>query len=187
MGCPDEEKPVCCVQQKRFGLFAVLGLLRRGVRRDKGLSGMNAAILLGRGGGRGVIEFGQVPGYPAGMNTQAGVVMTTFPDELAAVKVLDGLLEARLAACIQTVPIQSAYRWKGAVQRESEILALIKTQVALYPEVEAYLRAVHPYETPEIILLPIDRGLPAYLAWLTGETKPGATDPVSAGGQSPTT
>ena len=50
MGCPDEEKPVCCVQQKRFGLFAVLGLLRRGVRRDKGLSGMNAAILVGRGG-----------------------------------------------------------------------------------------------------------------------------------------
>ena len=111
--------------------------------------------------------------------------MTTFPDAEAAAKVLDGLLESRLAACIQTLPIQSAYRWKGAVQRESEILVLIKTQVALYSEVEAYLRASHPYETPEIILLPIDRSLPAYLEWLTGETKMGAADPGSTGGQPP--
>ncbi len=119
------------------------------------------------------------------MKTIAGVVMTTFPNEEAAAKVLDGLLEARLAACIQTLPIRSVYRWKGAVQREPEILVLIKTQVALYPEVEAYLRAVHPYETPEIILLPIDRGLPAYMEWLTGETKMGAADAGSAGAHRP--
>ena len=105
------------------------------------------------------------------MNTKMGLVMTTFPDSAAAAKVLDGLLENRLAACVQTMPIQSAYRWKGTVQKEAETLMLIKTRVALYPEVEAYIRTHHPYEVPEIILLPITTGSEKYLSWLKEETK----------------
>jgi periplasmic divalent cation tolerance protein len=61
---------------------------------------------------------------------------------------------------VQTLPIQSAYRWKGAIQREPETLALIKTQAALYPEVEAFIRSVHDYETPEIVFIPIAAGSP---------------------------
>jgi periplasmic divalent cation tolerance protein len=105
------------------------------------------------------------------MNMETGLVLTTFPDPAAAAKVLDGLLESRLAACVQTLPIQSAYRWKGAVNRDNETLALIKTKTALYPEVEAYLKARHPYETPEIVLLPIAAGFAGYLQWIADETQ----------------
>lgn len=109
------------------------------------------------------------------MNTKMGLVMTTFPDSAAAAKVLDGLLENRLAACVQTMPIQSAYRWKGTVQKEAETRMLIKTRVALYPEVEAYIRTHHPYEVPEIILLPITTGSEKYLSWIKEETEQPAT------------
>ena len=105
------------------------------------------------------------------MNAEYGVAMTTCPDPEIGQKLADGLLEKRLAACVQTLPIHSAYRWKGAIQREPEILMLIKTTAALYPEVEAFLRAHHPYETPEIVWLPIAAGSADYLAWLAAETK----------------
>ena len=105
------------------------------------------------------------------MNAEYGMAMTTCPDPEIGQKLADGLLEKRLAACVQTLPIHSAYRWKGAIQREPEILLLIKTKAALYPEVEAYLRTVHPYETPEILWLPIAAGFAGYLAWLDAETK----------------
>jgi periplasmic divalent cation tolerance protein len=104
------------------------------------------------------------------MKDTYGVVLTTFPDAGVAAQVVDGLLERRLAACVQTVPIQSTYRWKGAVQREAEVLALAKIRIARYPEVEAYIRSVHSYEIPEIILLPIAAGLPGYLRWIDDET-----------------
>jgi periplasmic divalent cation tolerance protein len=105
------------------------------------------------------------------MNTETGVVMATFPDTASAAAVLDGLLESRLAACVQTMPIQSAYRWKGAVNRETEVLALIKTRVALYPEVEVFIKSRHPYETPEIVLMDIAAGFAGYLQWIGDETK----------------
>ena len=105
------------------------------------------------------------------MNAQYGLAMTTCPDPEIGKKLADGLLENRLAACVQTLPIHSAYRWKGAIQREPEILMLIKTTAALYPEVEAYLRSAHSYETPEIVWLPIAAGSADYLAWIDAETK----------------
>ena len=117
------------------------------------------------------VVLGGVPRYAAGMNTEVGVVMTTFPDEQTAARVLDGLLEKRLAACVQTMPIQSAYRWQGAVNREGEVLALIKTKQELFREVEEHLRTKHPYEVPEILLLPAAAGSAAYLQWIAAETK----------------
>ena len=111
------------------------------------------------------------------MTDDACIILTTFPDESAAGRVLDGLLEKRLAACVQTLPIQSAYRWQGDLRRESEILAQIKTRAALYSEVEAFLRAHHPYEEPEILRLPVTGGSPGYLRWLAAETRsPSETD-----------
>lgn len=105
------------------------------------------------------------------MNGKAAMVMTTFPNEETAKRILNGLLERRLAACVQTLPVRSAYHWKGALQHETEVLALIKTKRALYPEVEVFLKAAHPYETPEIVLLAIEAGSKAYMAYLTAETK----------------
>lgn len=104
------------------------------------------------------------------MQTEYGVVLTTFSDPETGKKLTDGLLEKRLAACVQTLPIQSAYRWKGALQREPETLMLIKTKTALYPAVEAFLRSAHPYETPQIVMVPIAAGSPDYLRWLAAET-----------------
>jgi periplasmic divalent cation tolerance protein len=106
------------------------------------------------------------------MNTEYGLVTTTFPDSATADQILDGLLEDRLAACVQTLPIQSAYRWKGEVKREAEVLALIKTKASLFPGVRAFIQARHPYETPEIVLFPIADGSDGYLKWIGDETKP---------------
>ena len=104
------------------------------------------------------------------MDPEFGIVLTTVATPDDARRLADGLLEQRLAACVQILAIQSAYRWKGAVQREPEQLLLIKTRVALYSAVEAHLRAHHPYEVPEIVLVPIAAGSPDYLRWLAAET-----------------
>ena len=104
------------------------------------------------------------------MEPEFGIVLTTVATPDDARRLAAGLLEQRLAACVQILAIQSAYRWKGAVQREPEQLLLIKTRVALYSAVEAHLRAHHPYEVPEIVLVPIAAGSPDYLRWLAAET-----------------
>ncbi len=97
--------------------------------------------------------------------------MTTFSDPETGRRLTEGLLEKRLAACVQTMDIRSTYRWKGAVQNEAEVLMLIKTKSSLYSEVEAFIRATHDYEVPEIIQLPIAAGLPEYLKWMEDETR----------------
>lgn len=104
------------------------------------------------------------------MDPEFGIVLTTVATPDDARRLAAGLLEKRLAACVQILAIQSAYRWKGAVQREPEQLLFIKTRAALYPAVEAHLRAHHPYELPEIVRVPIAAGSPDYLRWLAAET-----------------
>ena len=100
------------------------------------------------------------------------LVLTNLPDRAAAERIADLLVEKRLAACVNILaPCRSVYRWKGAVQHDEEHPLLIKTTRERYPEMEQALRAAHPYELPEIIAVPIERGLPAYLAWVAGETQ----------------
>jgi periplasmic divalent cation tolerance protein len=100
------------------------------------------------------------------------LVLTNLPDRAAAEGLADALIEKRLAACVNILaPCRSVYRWKGAVQHDEEHPMLIKTTAERYPALEAALRAGHPYELPEIIAVPIERGLPAYLAWVASETK----------------
>ena len=100
------------------------------------------------------------------------LVLTNLPDRAAAERLADLLVEKRLAACVNILaPCRSVYRWKGAVQHDEEHPLLIKTTRERYPEMEQALRAAHPYELPEIIAVPIERGLPAYLEWVAGETK----------------
>ena len=104
------------------------------------------------------------------MNTL--LVLTNLPDRAAAERLADALIEKRVAACINILaPCRSVYRWKGAVQHDEEYPVLIKTTAERYSALEAAIRAAHPYELPEIIAVPIERGLPAYLAWVAAETK----------------
>jgi periplasmic divalent cation tolerance protein len=103
---------------------------------------------------------------------QTLLVLTNLPDRATAETLAGMLVEKQLAACVNILaPCRSVYRWKGAVHHEEEHPMLIKTTAERYPQLEQALRAGHPYELPEIIAVPIERGLPAYLAWVAGETK----------------
>ncbi len=101
------------------------------------------------------------------------LVLTTLPDRPAAEKLAAALVEARVAACVNILaPCASVYRWKGVVQHDEEHPLLIKTTREAYAALEAAIRTRHPYELPEIVAVPIERGLPAYLDWLAAETTP---------------
>ena len=81
--------------------------------------------------------------------------------------------EARLAACVNILsPCHSVYRWKGVVECADEVPMLIKTTEARYAALEELVRARHPYETPELVALPVTHGLHDYLAWVAAETTP---------------
>lgn len=99
------------------------------------------------------------------------LVITNTPDPDTAGRIARHLVEDRLAACVNRLaPCRSVYRWEGEVEEAEEIPLLIKTTVARYPEVEAAIRALHPYELPEVVAVRVERGLPAYLAWVAQET-----------------
>jgi periplasmic divalent cation tolerance protein len=99
------------------------------------------------------------------------LVLTNCPDEESANAIALALVEERLAACVNILPrVQSVYRWQGAVESATEIPLLIKSTATNYPALEAAIRNRHPYQVPEIIALPVERGLPAYLDWIASET-----------------
>src|SRR5262245_53427477 len=101
------------------------------------------------------------------------VLMTASSGEEAS-RLAEMLVGARLAACVQILPeIESVYRWKGKVQRDAEVLLLAKTTPARFPELERQIRALHSYDTPEIIALPIIRASAPYLQWLVDEVEAG--------------
>jgi periplasmic divalent cation tolerance protein len=104
---------------------------------------------------------------------KALLVITNLPDRAAAERIADALIGKRLAACVNILaPCRSLYRWKAEVQRDEEHPMLIKTTLERYPELEAEIRVQHPYELPEIIAVPIEQGLPGYLAWVAEESSP---------------
>ncbi|MBK8338426.1 MAG: divalent-cation tolerance protein CutA [Sterolibacteriaceae bacterium] len=109
---------------------------------------------------------------------EALLVISNLPDRAAAESLAHALVERRLAACVNILtPCRSVYRWQGAVEQADEVPLLIKTTRARYAELEAALGALHPYEVPEIIALPLAAGLPAYLDWVGAEC---ARDPKIA-------
>ena len=106
------------------------------------------------------------------------LVLTSLPDQNDAKILAKALVEERLAACVNILPpCCSIYRWHNVVETASEIPLLIKTTQACYPALEAAIHARHPYQTPEIIALPINQGLPDYLAWIVAETQNDRTAP----------
>lgn len=101
------------------------------------------------------------------------LVLTNLPDLAAAEKLAAALVEERVAACVNILaPCQSVYRWQGVLQHDEEYPVLIKTTRDAYAALESAIRARHPYELPEIVAVPIERGLPAYLDWVAAETTP---------------
>ena len=99
------------------------------------------------------------------------LVLTNLPDRDAAARLAKRLIESRLAACVNILNgCTSVYRWKGEVERAEEVPVLIKTRAARYDELEAAIRELHPYEIPEIIAVPVVRGLADYLEWVAEET-----------------
>jgi len=96
------------------------------------------------------------------------VVLMTAAGEQEADRIAELLVNRRLAACVQILPeIKSVYVWQGEVQREKEVLLLAKTTRANFEALEREVRAIHSYETPEIIALPLVAGSEPYLDWLT--------------------
>jgi periplasmic divalent cation tolerance protein len=109
--------------------------------------------------------------------TEALLVLTNCPDPSSADRIALALVENGLAACVNRLaPAESVYRWQGAVERATEHPLLIKTTRERYGDLEQAIRALHPYDVPEIIAVPIVAGLAAYLRWIGKVTQP----PLSA-------
>lgn len=110
---------------------------------------------------------------PAGAAMAAIFVLTNLPDSDAAFNLAQALVSMRLAACVNVLaPATSFYRWEGRMERATEYPVLIKSSAERYAELESAIRSRHPYELPEILSWPVERGLPRYLAWIADETRP---------------
>ncbi|WP_338338907.1 divalent-cation tolerance protein CutA [Xanthomonas euvesicatoria] len=100
------------------------------------------------------------------------LLVSTCPDTDSAERIAQALLDERLAACVTLLPgVQSLYRWKGAIERSTEVQLLLKTWDDCLPDAIARLQALHPYELPEAVAVQASAGLPAYLDWVRAETR----------------
>lgn len=105
------------------------------------------------------------------MATDALVVLVTAPSADKAAELARALVEERLAACGNVVPgLRSIYRWEGRVQEDAEALLLLKTTRARFEALRERVLALHPYQVPEVLALPVEAGSAAYLAWIAGAT-----------------
>jgi periplasmic divalent cation tolerance protein len=96
------------------------------------------------------------------------VVLCSCPDGAVAARISTALVEAGLAACVtRTAAVRSTYSWQGTTCDEAEVLLTIKTLGERFEALEARIRALHPYELPEIIALPVVAGSAGYLDWVT--------------------
>ena len=100
------------------------------------------------------------------------LILTTVAAPADADRIAQALVEERLAACVTVLgPARSTYRWQGAVERADELPLLVKTTAARWPELRERLRALHPYDVPEMLALRPADGWPAYLDWVRAETR----------------
>lgn len=99
--------------------------------------------------------------------TEAIVVFLTAADSEEADRLAELLISQRLAACVQILPeMKSVYRWQGQIERQKEVLVIAKTTQTKFAVLEREVRAIHSYETPEIVALPLTAGSADYLKWL---------------------
>ena len=95
-----------------------------------------------------------------------GVLLTTTPTRDEAAKIAKLLIDEKLAACVQLLPIESFYVWEGKTQNEAELLLLVKTRKALFEKVIVRIKDVHSYTVPEVVALPFAAGFAGYLNWI---------------------
>ena len=99
------------------------------------------------------------------------VVLVTAGSVEEAERMAEALVQEGLVACVNVLPgVTSIYRWEGAVQRDNEVMMVIKTRQPLLDRLVARLQALHSYDVPEVIALPIIAGSESYLGWLMGVT-----------------
>lgn len=95
------------------------------------------------------------------------LVLCTFPNEAVARQIGAQCIEKQVAACVNVVPgLRSLYRWQGVVHDDAEVLGIFKTTPAAYAALEAELLEAHPYDTPEVLAVPVAAGAAAYEAWV---------------------
>ena len=100
------------------------------------------------------------------------VVFITAANKDEAARLAEMLVEGRLAACVQILPgVESVYRWQGQVERQEEVLLIAKTLAVKFNELEREVRALHSYETPEIVAVSLEAGSGPYLEWLRGSVE----------------
>jgi len=108
----------------------------------------------------------------AAPETEVCAVLTTVPDEGVAETLARALVEEGLAACVNVIPgMRSIYRWEGALQDDSEVMLVIKSQRKRSQALAARINDLHPYELPEVLVLPVCGGSSAYLDWIVTETR----------------
>ena len=106
--------------------------------------------------------------------TDCLVVLVTVGSRSEGERIAEALVTEQLAACVNLLgPIQSTYRWEGRVQRDDELLLIVKTRAELFAPLAARVRALHSYETPEVIALPVVAGSEPYLEWVRASTSGG--------------
>ena len=109
------------------------------------------------------------------MSERAVFVYTTYPSLVEAERIGKAVLERRLAACVNILPgMISHYWWQGKIERGEEVVMIIKTRASLAEAVRAAVKELHAYDTPAILVLPIESGEAGYLNWLMAETEAGA-------------
>jgi periplasmic divalent cation tolerance protein len=104
------------------------------------------------------------------MASDYGMLLTTVPSREDAAKIAHILIDGKLAACVQLLPIESFYRWEGKTQNEPELLLLVKTRTALFDDAIARIKTAHPYAVPQIVGLPFAAGLSGYFDWIEAIT-----------------
>lgn len=106
------------------------------------------------------------------MTTNYGVVLVTASSIEQAEAIAHSLIEQKLAACVNLLPVDSLYLWQGAVNRDREYQLIIKTDLRKFDELARQIKTLHSYEVPEIIALPIVAGSQSYLSWLGENLQP---------------
>ncbi len=101
------------------------------------------------------------------------IVLTTFPADKDPAALAKTLVDEKLAACVNVLPVmRSIYSWKGVTEQADERQLVIKTTAERVTALEARIGALHPYEVPEFVVIPIVQGSADYLSWLSQNTKP---------------
>ena len=101
------------------------------------------------------------------------IVICTFPNMEKARQIATVMVQTQLVACVNFIPnIQSIYCWEGKLEEEEEVMAVFKTSAVRYSELEVKIAEMHPYELPELVVVDVAGGLPAYLNWVLCSTRP---------------